>query len=271
MEILVDSPSSRLDCEVLLAYVLLKNRSHLRAWPDKSLSADQYGAYKKLLGLRQQGRPVAYLTGEREFWSRSFLVSDDVLIPRPETELLIEIIQQKFDFDDVFTALDLGTGSGAIAVTLACEFKNSNVVATDISSNALPIAQKNAERLSANKIQFIRSDWFQQLPETQFDLIVSNPPYICDSDPHLQEGDLQFEPSSALVAKQQGMQDFKRIIAAADEFLKPGGFLLFEHGYQQGNHLQNLLDLAGFKLTEQFKDLQGHPRATIGQKLQTLR
>ncbi|MFT6624458.1 MAG: release factor glutamine methyltransferase [Cycloclasticus sp.] len=267
MEVLTDSPSCRLECEVLLAYVLQKNRSHLRAWPDKALSDEQYAAYKKLLEQRQKGRPIAYLTGEKEFWSRSFFVSEEVLIPRPETELLIDIIQQKFNSDDSFTALDLGTGSGAIAVTLACEFNNANVVAVDISNKALLIAQKNAKQLGANNIRFIQSDWFQRLPDTQFDLIVSNPPYICSTDPHLQRGDLRFEPSSALVAKQQGTQDFLRIIAEANSFLQPGGFLLFEHGYQQGNHVQNLLDLAGFKLTEQFEDLQGHPRATIGQKL----
>lgn len=267
-DLLCDSPSSRLDCEVLLAYVLGKDRSHLRAWPEKTLTDVQHKQFLDYIKKRQNGHPIAHLLGEREFWSRDFFVSKDVLIPRPDTELLIDVIQQKFQADQPFKLLDLGTGSGIIAITLALEFKKSNVTAVDASQKALTISKKNATRHQASSIDFINSDWFNDVPNQTFDLIVSNPPYICSTDHHLQDGDVRFEPSSALVAAKKGLRDIEHITSCADDFLAPNGYLLFEHGYQQGNAVKNLLELSGFAPIEQFQDLQGHTRATLGQKPQ---
>ena len=261
-----DSDTSALDSEVLLAYLLKKNRSYLRAWPDRSLSTEELDAYQQLIEQRKSGQPIAYLTGEREFWSRSFIVSSDVLIPRPDTELLIDIAQQKFTPSQTFSILDLGTGSGAIAITLALEFPNASVTAVDSSTKALAIANKNSQRLNSHQLEFVHSDWFKQVPTQAFDLIVSNPPYICQTDPHLLDGDVRFEPNSALIAMDEGLLDIKNIISNAPEYLKPNGILLFEHGYQQGTPVKSLLESLGFKSIEQFQDIQGHTRATLGNK-----
>jgi len=261
---LVDSDSSLLDSEVLLAHALNKARSYLRAWPEKTLSNKEHQAFWQLIGQRRAGQPVAYLIGEREFWSRSFIVSPGVLIPRPDTELLIDIAQQRFSSEQTFSVLDLGTGSGIIAITLALEFKNAVITAIDASSEALTIAKKNAQLLAAKNIDFILSDWFEQLADKKFDLIVSNPPYIDPTDPHLSDGDVRFEPTSALVSEQQGLQDIEQIISGAQHFLKSNGIILFEHGYQQGKQVEKLLRSSGYKLTEQFQDIQGHTRATLG-------
>lgn len=263
---LIYSASSQLESEVLLAHILKKDRSYLRAWPEKVLSQEQYNTFIQLINQRLEGQPIAYILGEKEFWSRSFNVSSGVLIPRPETELLIDIIQQKFQPERSLSILDLGTGSGAIAITLACEFSNADILAVDQSASALSVAQSNARRHNAQHIEFVCSNWFEQLPARKFDLIVSNPPYICASDAHLKQGDVRFEPSTALISKQHGLHDIKLIISKAASFLNPSGYLLFEHGYQQGSDVKNLLDLAGFKCIQQFQDLQGHCRATIGQK-----
>jgi len=257
--------SASLDSEVLLSHVLQKNRTYLRTWPEKELTTEQQQSFYKLIASRQQGQPVAYLTGLREFWSRPFIVSSDVLIPRPDTELLIEIIQQKFSADQSLTILDMGTGSGAIAVTLALEFHHAQVTAIDSSKAALKIAQQNAQQLGATNINFIYSHWFDNIKPQTFDIIVSNPPYICKLDPHLVEGDVRFEPNSALVSSQQGLSDIEHICKQAKSFLKAEGILLFEHGYQQGNPVKNLLELAGFTSVEQFHDIQDHTRATLGQ------
>ena len=263
---LIYSASSQLESEVLLAHILKKDRSYLRAWPEKVLSQEQYNTFIQLINQRLEGQPIAYILGEKEFWSRSFNVSSGVLIPRPETELLIDIIQQKFQPERSLSILDLGTGSGAIAITLACEFSNADILAVDQSASALSVAQSNARRHNAQHIEFVCSNWFEQLPARKFDLIVSNPPYICASDAHLKQGDVRFEPSTALISKQHGLHDIKLITSKAASFLNPSGYLLFEHGYQQGSDVKNLLDLAGFKCIQQFQDLQGHCRATIGQK-----
>lgn len=263
---LFDSESPELDSEVLLAHILDKNRSYFRAWPDRTLSTEDTHTFQQLIEQRKCGQPIAYLTGQREFWSRPFIVSPDVLIPRPDTELLIDITQQKFTADQAFAILDLGTGSGAIAITLALEFSNASVTAVDSSIKALAIANKNSRQLNANRVEFIHSDWFEQVPIKAFDIIISNPPYICQTDPHLLDGDVRFEPNSALVAMDDGLLDIKHIISNAHKYLKSDGVLLFEHGYQQGVQVKNLLELSGFKSTEQFQDIQGHTRATLGKK-----
>lgn len=263
-ETLSNSDSPALDSEVLLAYTLKKDRSYFRAWPEKTLSSEESNTFSYLISQRKVGTPIAYLVNEREFWSRSFLVSPNVLIPRPETELLIEIIQNKFTANEKLSILDLGTGSGAIAITLALEFNASTVYAIDSSQDALEVAKKNAQKHLANNVQFILSNWFDNSPRIRFDLIVSNPPYIRHDDPHLTEGDVRFEPKSALVADNNGLKDIKHITQNAEKFLKPNGFLLFEHGYEQGNQVQNLLESSGFEAIEQFRDIQGHHRATLG-------
>ena len=193
-------------------------------------------------------------------------MSPDVLIPRPDTELLIDIALQKFTASQTFSILDLGTGSGAIAITLALEFPNASVTAIDSSLKALAIANKNSQHLNVHKVKFIHSDWFKQVPTQAFDLIVSNPPYICQADPHLLDGDVRFEPNSALIAMDEGLLDIKNIISNTPEYLKPNGILLFEHGYEQGAPVKSLLESLGFKSIEQFQDIQGHTRATLGKK-----
>lgn len=263
---LVASESSELDAEVLLARALDKPRSHLRAWPEKILSKNESKHFNALIRQRQAGTPIAYIIGERQFWSRSFMVSPDVLIPRPDTELLIEIIQQKFTPKRAFTILDLGTGSGIIAITVALEFDNALITAVDSSKKALSLAQKNAQQLGANNITFASSDWFSALKGQQFDLIVSNPPYICSTDPHLRVGDVRFEPTCALIAEHAGLSDIEHIANASFEYLKANGTILFEHGYEQGEAVKNLLESSRFKLIEQFNDIQGHLRATLGKK-----
>ena len=265
--ILSASDSSQLDSEVLLAHAIQKNRSYLRAWPEKTLSSSEQATFTNYLKQRSKGTPIAYITGEKEFWSRPFMVSPSVLIPRPDTELLIEIIQKKLQTNQNLTALDLGTGSGAIAITLALEFNNADILATDLSEQALGIAQQNANSHHTNNVKFIASNWFENVPSKRFDLIVSNPPYICENDSHLQQGDVRFEPKSALISTQQGLQDIKQITSTSHSFLKPEGFLLLEHGYEQGNDVKKLLTSSGFKHVEQFKDIQGHTRATLGQQL----
>lgn len=270
-EHLASSDSAILDCEVLLAHIFRKDRSYLRAWPEKTLSEQQHQLFFELIKKRQQGEPIAYLTTCREFWSRPFIVNPDVLIPRPDTELLIDIVLQKFKSNKAYSILDMGTGSGAIAITLALELKQANVTAIDSSDKALNIAQKNAKQLHAPNITFINSHWFDSIPAQQFDLIVSNPPYICNTDPHLTEGDVRFEPLAALISAQQGLHDIQTICTSAQSFLKHNGLLLFEHGYQQGEQVKNLLELARFNNVESFKDIQGHTRATLGQQLQLLK
>tara|TARA_B100000989_G_scaffold287517_1_gene257212 strand:+ start:930 stop:1775 length:846 start_codon:yes stop_codon:yes gene_type:complete len=265
-DLLTDSDSSLLDSEVLLAHVLKKTRSYFRAWPEKVLTPNELKAFQHLIEQRKTGQPIAYLTGEREFWSRSFNVSPDVLIPRPDTELLIDIVQENFSPDQAFSILDLGTGSGIIAITLALEFKNATVTAVDISEKALSMAKKNARQHKADHIQFILSSWFKNIPKNRFDLIISNPPYISPNDQHLREGDVRFEPNSALIAQDNGLDDFKKIITKASVFLNPKGTILLEHGFQQGAIVKNLLESSGFVQIRHYQDIQGHVRATLGKK-----
>ncbi len=262
------SDSPRLDAEVLLSHVTGKSRTHFRAWPENELPAEQEAAFLDLLEKRLAGHPIAHLTGSREFWSREFFVTPDVLIPRPETELLIELALERISANQKASIADLGTGSGAIAVTLALELPNSQITALDFSAKALAIAMQNADRLGAKNIRFIQSDWFAGLPSSEtFDLIVSNPPYIAEDDPHLSEGDVRFEPLSALAAGQDGLSDIRRIIREAPAQLNTGGWLLFEHGYDQSEAAQALLMEAGFRQVASFADLQGHLRASGGSRI----
>lgn len=257
------SDSAWLDAEVLLGYCLKKPRSHLKAWPEKTLCDKTRKNFFNLIAQRRQQVPVAYLTGAREFWSRDFIVSPDVLIPRPDTELLIEhcltLIPEK-----PCRILDLGTGSGIIAITLALECPTATVTATDASENALDIARKNAARHQAT-IRFIQSDWFDKVPERLFDIIISNPPYIAPDDEHLQQGDVQHEPTAALVAQNNGLADIQQIVRQAGNYLQAGGHLLIEHGFDQQAAVQQILHEARFQQVETQTDLAGNPRITSGQ------
>lgn len=259
------SCSPLLDAEILLCKVLAKDRSYLRAWLDRELTDQQYDDFRGLISYREQGMPIAYLTGLREFWSRDFLVTPDVLIPRPDTELLIELSLALIPVDQPWQLLDLGTGSGIIAITLATERPLAEVIATDISPTALQIAKLNAERLKTLNIQFVESNWLANIPQTQFKLIVSNPPYLAENDEHLTQGDLRFEPKSALIATDQGLADIKVIAETARDWLLEGGVLLVEHGYKQKERVQNIFTSLGYHKVQTHNDLAGLPRVTSGQ------
>lgn len=258
------SESARLDAEVLLAFVLEKNRSYLRAWNDKVLDAPTVLQFETLISQRQNGVPIAYLTGTREFWSRNFFVSPDVLIPRPDTEILIEHCLEKIPTNAPFHILDLGTGSGIIAITLACERPNAKIIAVDASEGALNMAKKNAAFHHCQNVEFILSDWFSNVPQIKFDLIVSNPPYICESDEHLTQGDVRFEPQTALIAAENGLRDICHITQNAKSYLRQGGQLTFEHGYNQAQDVQSILKDAHFENVETHRDLAGQSRITTG-------
>ena len=259
------SDSPQLDAEVLLAHVLQKNRTHLRTWPEQALTPDQLQRYQDLIEKRQSGIPVAYLTGEREFWKHRFQVNPSVLIPRPDTELLVEqalVFAKRLPKPKI---ADLGTGSGAIAVSLALDLPHAEVHATDRDRNALAVARQNATVLHAEQIQFHLGDWCDALEPRDFDLIVSNPPYIAPDDQHLCEGDVRFEPPSALIAPQRGLADIQRITAEARSHLRPGGRLMLEHGYDQSEEVAHILLQCGYTAIESFPDLQGHLRICSGQ------
>lgn len=259
------SDSAALDAEILLAEALQTDRAHLRAWPEREPEADRIARFNDLLARRATGEPVAHILGRREFWSLELTVTPATLIPRPETEHLVEAALELVSAgpSDV---LDLGTGSGAIALALAGERPAWRITATDSSDEALAVARKNAEKLGLRRLEFLHGDWFASVGGRHFDLIVANPPYVAASDPHLAEGDVRFEPRSALAAGADGLDDIRHIVAAAPGHLKPGGRLLLEHGYEQGAAVARLLDEAGFIEIQTRTDLAGQPRLTCGRQ-----
>lgn len=259
------SDSAALDAEILLCQVLNKNRSYLRAWPEKNLTQDQHEQFENLLQQRAQGKPIAHLTGFKEFWSRDFKTTPDVLIPRPDTELLIELALELIPTNQACKLLDLGTGSGVIAITLAAERPNCSIVACDQSEKALVIAQENARSHQIKNVQFFLSDWYDQIPNNKFDLILSNPPYIAADDPHLQQGDVRFDPDCALIAEQQGLKDIIRIADQARQYLISKGHLLIEHGYDQQQQVQEIFQRFAYQNIQTYTDLAGQPRASYGQ------
>lgn len=259
------SESPQLDAEVLLCHVLQKNRSYLRAWPDHTPDTTQLELFQQLCQQRQQGQPIAYLTGVREFWSREFVVTPDVLIPRPDTELLIELSLTLIPANTACHILDLGTGSGIIAITLAAERPNTQVSATDLSPKALAIARQNAAKHKLNNVNFYLSDWFTSIPDQHFRLIVSNPPYIDPQDTHLQQGDVRFEPDSALIAADHGLQDIKTIVENARNWLETGGHLLIEHGYDQEAAVQAIFRRFAYRNIKTYYDLSGQARVIGGE------
>ncbi|WP_395374450.1 peptide chain release factor N(5)-glutamine methyltransferase [Marinicella sp. W31] len=252
-------PIDVLDAQLLLVHILDKNRAWLIAHDDHVLSDNQVQQYQQLTKQRAQGVPLAYLIGYKEFWGRTFKVTRDTLIPRPETELLIEHALQL----QPRTVLDMGTGTGIIAITLAKAWHDCSVTASDISNQALAVARCNAEIHKVKNIHFACSSWYTNI-DGQFDLIISNPPYIAEEDSHLQA--LQYEPRKALTAPQSGLQDIQEIIEGASAHLNENGWLMLEHGYDQQNSVQQLFKQMEFKAVETIKDLAGWPRISMGQK-----
>ncbi len=256
------SDTPRLDAELLLTQLLEKPRTHLFCWPEENLTETTLQKYRQLIEKRAAGAPIAHLTEIKEFWSRSFHVTPDTLIPRPETELLIELALERLAPNQNASIADLGTGSGVIGITLAAERDQAWIVATDLSQKALNIAAKNAKTHNVKNITFYLSDWFEALKDKQFQLIISNPPYIAENDPHLKQGDVRFEPSTALISAEEGLSDIKRIAQQARFHLSAGGSLLLEHGYNQAENVRRLLHLLNYSNIQSHSDLAGHLRAT---------
>ena len=257
------SPTARLDAELLLAAVLGKPRSYLRTWPEHEPGAEQLAAFAALLERRRAGEPVAYILGHQGFWSLDLEVAPHTLIPRPDTELLVETALQLAPATPQ-RVLDLGTGSGAIALALASERGGWQVIGVDRIAEAVALAERNRQRLKLGNAEFRQSSWFDGLAGERFDLILSNPPYIAADDRHLGEGDVRFEPLSALVAGVDGLDDIRQIIAQAPRHLQAGGWLLLEHGYDQAEAVRELLAAAGFTAVDSRRDLGGHQRISLG-------
>ncbi|WHI52190.1 peptide chain release factor N(5)-glutamine methyltransferase [Microbulbifer sp. MLAF003] len=262
---LTNSESARLDIEVLLAHILGRERIWLYTWPEYELTTAEQYEFDVLLVRRKNGEPVAHLTGEREFWSLTLKVDASTLIPRPDTELLVETALALCP-QSTLRALDLGTGTGAIALALASEKPGWQIVAAEKSAAALALAESNRKRLGFGNVQVLESHWFAQLPPQHFSLIVSNPPYIDAADPHLVEGDVRFEPRSALVAKREGLADIELIAEQAGDFLDEDGWLLVEHGWQQAESVRKIFIAAGYRDVESRRDYSGWERITLGRK-----
>jgi release factor glutamine methyltransferase len=259
------SGSARLDAEILFCDVMQIRRSRIYSHPEQIVPDEKSALFQSLIEQRRQGHPIAHLTGKKEFWSLELAINEDTLIPRPETELLVETALQMIPDDAEFNILDLGTGSGAIAIAIASERPNSKIVATEINANALSIAKNNAKTHQMKNIQFYLSDWYQNIPLQSFDLIVSNPPYIKQDDEHLSQGDVRFEPEFALVAGADGMQAINIILENTKRYLANNAYLLIEHGYDQKLLVQEAFLGHDFKQVKTFQDLSGRDRMTHGQ------
>jgi release factor glutamine methyltransferase len=266
LQTLSDSP--RLDVELILCQLLHKNRTWLFTWSDKTLTVTELEQFQKMFARRKAGEPIAHILGRREFWSLPLRVNNSTLIPRPDTELIVEMLLELFAQDDAVQSrncLDLGTGTGAIALAIASEKKHWQILAVDFSANAVALAQENRADLGFDHVHIQQSDWFAQIPAQQFDVILSNPPYIDPQDPHLEQGDVRFEPRSALIAANKGMADIEHIIAQAPRYLTAGGYLLLEHGYDQGEAVRALLNAHQFTQLHTRRDYGGNERITRGQ------
>lgn len=260
---ILDSDTARLDAEVLLSHVLDRNRAWLYTWPDKKIEPVLAGRYRELIARRVIGEPVAHLTGVREFWGLELACNNSTLIPRPETELLVEQALQ-LNLPERAQVLDLGTGTGAIALALKKERPRWHVRGTDRSAGAIALARANAKRLGITGVKWLKGDWFQPLDaDVRFDLIVSNPPYIPEGDACLSEGDVRFEPSSALTAGEDGLDAVRRLVAGSGYWLNPKAWILLEHGYDQAKEVREILTSNGFNSVQCFEDLAGHQRATL--------
>lgn len=260
---LPDSPTSRLDAELLLAAALGKSRSFLHTWPERIVPSEAALLFSEYLRRRRSGEPVAYILGQQGFWNLDLEVAPHTLIPRPDTELLVETALALLPATPA-RVLDLGTGSGAIALALASERPAWTVTAVDRVLEAVALAERNRQRLDLRNVTVLSSHWFSALDDERFELIISNPPYIAATDPHLAEGDVRFEPASALVAGHDGLDDLRTIIAQAPDHLEMGGWLMLEHGYDQADAVRDLLQTQGFTEVHSRKDLGGHERISLG-------
>ena len=261
---LSESESPKRDAEILLEHVTGKSRTYLLAFGETLLTAEQEAQLAALLARRKTGEPVAHLVGEREFWSLPLYVSAATLIPRPDTECLVEQALARLP-TAACSILDLGTGTGAIALALATERPDCTVMAVDVMPDAVTLAQRNVERLGLGNVTVLQSSWFTALENRLFALIVSNPPYIDEHDPHLAQGDVRFEPLTALVAANEGLADLDHIVTTSRQHLLPGGWLLVEHGWTQGNAVRALFSNAGYRAVATCRDYGGNERLTLGQ------
>lgn len=257
---------ARHEAEILLAHALGRDRAWLFSHADFVPDGEVEARFRALMAARGRGEPVAYLLGQRGFWTLDLKVTRDVLIPRAETELLVELALERIPADASFEVADLGTGSGAIALAIASERPATLIVATDFSAAALEIARSNATDLAIGNVEFAQGDWCAALAGRRFDLIVSNPPYIAADDAHLAQGDLRFEPASALASGADGLDAIRAIVEAAPAHLRPSAWLLFEHGYDQGERARAILEQHGFLRIESWRDIAGNERISGGQR-----
>lgn len=261
------SSSPRVDAEMLLGHATGHNRTWLYTWGDRECPTWEHARFDALIASRVQGVPVAYLTGAREFWGLALATSPETLIPRPDTETLVEVALQRVT-SKTGRLLDLGTGTGAIALAFASEQAGWQVVGVDVRPEAVKLASRNAQQLGIANARFLHSDWFgafNRHDQTErFDIIVSNPPYIAADDPHLSQGDVRFEPFSALVAADDGMADLLYLVSTARHFLNDAGWLALEHGYNQATAVRQALSEAGYQSVESVQDVGGHERVTLG-------
>lgn len=258
-----DTP--RLDAEVLLSYALSRSRSYLHAFPEVEMTGDQKDRFDQYVALRCEKVPIAYITGTKEFWSLNLKVTKDTLVPRPDTELLVETVLSIVPQESDIKIVDLGTGSGAIALALATQRPHWEVFAVDISDNALDVARHNAQTLGIDNISFYLGSWFTALPVQKYDVVVSNPPYVSQKEWEEHAEELKFEPQSALISGETGMDDINEILSTANTYVKAGGYLLIEHGYSQGQKVRAAFVEAGCKNIRTICDLAGLERITIGQ------
>ena len=260
----LDAIDARFEAQLLLQHLLHVNRAWLIAHENDSLSNEVQASFEQLTKRRADGEPIAYILGSREFYGLNVKVTPATLIPRPDTEILVDAALNKIPADTTLQILDLGTGSGTIALAIARQRPQIQMTAVDASQAALEVAISNSKQLQITNIHFLLSDWFNNLKDTLFDVIVSNPPYIENSDAHLNQGDLRFEPKSALASGADGLDDIRRIIDGCLVHLKPQGWLMLEHGYHQAAAVAHLMAQTGLVNIETFKDLGGNDRVTIG-------